>query len=164
MDVRELAKVALRVLSVYILAQALIVLPGLLDVAVEGTPQGGIPYGPLWLTLAMVIPFVVGLLVWILAARIARWIGAAEEGSTATSPLTADTLQVLAFVTLGVLFVVKELPQAAAILYEAAFFKDAGYVLLRGEDFFVALVGTVLGMALILGSRFWMQLIRRWRA
>jgi hypothetical protein len=163
MDARTLSKLALRVLSVYILAQGFMILPGLLDVAVMGTPQGGIPYGTLWLVLAMLMPFAVGLLIWGISPWVADLAVGSRESGTSVSPLAAETLQVIAFVTIGSGILIIELPRAAGILYEAAFYKDAGYVLLRGEDFFVAIATIILSMALILGGKYFTTLIRRLR-
>lgn len=163
MDARVLAKLALRVFAIYIIAQGILILPGLLDIAVQAKPSDPILSYPLFLVLATVAPFVTGALLWSLAPRVATWILREAEASIPASPVTSEALQIIAFVTLGAVLLVNTLPRIVGILFAAITTKDLGYVILRGEDFFTAVGVAVLGLALSLGGAFFTRLVRRLR-
>lgn len=164
MDARVLARVALRVLGVYFIAQGIFLLPGFLNVAIQATPSDTFQtYTPL-LVLAVLSQFIVGALLWVLASRVATWIVRDAEGGTPASPVTAEALQTIAYVSLGAVLLVSALPRIFGILFAATMQGNPSYVLLRGEDFFTAVGVAILGMALSFGGRYFTRFLKRIRS
>ena len=168
MDAKSLSTLGLRLLGLYLIGIGMMLLPTFVGIA-HNAARLDAPVTAYWdshLT-GIFLPFIYGVALWFLAPYIARWIAGKAEGTTAAVPMDAATVQTIAFIILGVYFFVENLPVAVGLAIEAVGRGANGNIYFAGGQFgerlYTALLRTLFGAALMLGSGFFTQLLRRFR-
>jgi len=168
MDAKSLSTLGLRLLGLYLIGIGLMLLPAFLDIAYHvARPDPSVTtYWDFHLT-GIFLPFIYGVALWFLAPYIARWIAGKAEGGTAALPMDAATVQMIAFIILGVYFFVENLPVAVGLAIEAIGRAPNGHLYFASGPFterlYTALLRTLFGVALVLGSGFFARLFQRFR-
>lgn len=165
MDAKLLAKIALRVLAVYIIARGIMELPGLLTVRMyTGDAQfGGADF--LWIFAAIISPLIIGLCLWFLAPRAAYWVVGSGEKADLPMAVSGATLLAVAFISIGVAFVVQSLPNVLGFIYASQEPSNAalGPSVFYSRYFLSEVIRLLLGLLLMVGSKNLVRLFRRFR-
>jgi hypothetical protein len=161
------AKIALRLVAVYLLYQGLIHLAGLLALPHLMESVGADRWAIAHLAVATTMPVVAGLVLWIAASPLARLVvGQPREHEGAA---TAIQIQAVAISTAGLLLLFAAVPRFVSNFYHAViqapqldgvrYYSDSalGYLLGAGLQVF-------LGLVLIVGAGFFPRLLWRIRA
>lgn len=158
MDAKLFGQVALRVLAVYVFALGLMALPNLYQVLHDHV----VPEEPrldyrLFAT-ALTLPLVIGLLIWVSAPLLSRWMVSGAKESSLAEPLGVNHLQTVALTTLGLILAYHGVSSLVIYVAEGA---------LDSAGFSTILLGYViqlsLGIALILGGKFFTRWFKRLR-
>lgn len=155
MDAKLLAKIALRVLAVYIIAKGIMALPELMELPIY---TGDAHYaGPsfLWIFAAVISPLIIGLFLWLIAPRAAHWIVGDVGKANLSMAVSGATLLTVAFISVGVTFVVLSLPNILGLIYISQDPSTAriGPDVFRSRYFFTETIRLFLGLLLIVGTK-----------
>ena len=145
MDARSFAQVALRLMAVLLIFIGLADLSGLVVVLTDhGVPRA--PSGDIRLYfVSLIFPMVLGLVLWMISSRLARWIVGKDEGSGSFVPLDVSRFQTVAFVVLGAWLAIKALSGLLVIAANSQW-EDPRY--------WERVTELVLSICLIVGARF----------
>lgn len=165
MDAKLLAKIALRVLAVYIIAKGITELPELMTVQVYA---GDAHYaGPdfLWIFSAVISPLIIGLCLWFLAPRAANWVVGSAGNADLSMKVSGATLLAVAFISIGVAFVVQSLPNVLGLIYVSQEPSGGaqGPSVFYSRYFLSECIRLVLGLVLMIGTKNLVRLFRRFR-
>jgi hypothetical protein len=158
------AQILIRVLSVYLIAQAIEVVPQMASfpfASYTETEDSSLVY---WVVaLAFVMPLLVGIALWLIAPPLAKAIVGRSAGATPEAPLTTSTVVGSAISAAGLLVILIYLPSFVStwVRYEAAggtFNADELRIHLFAQGARVC-----FGAALFAGVRYWVVLIHRFR-
>jgi hypothetical protein len=168
MEPNILARIAVRIVAIYIIAQGMMYLPSIYTVMLYNDGRSGIDVAGIVAVIAAIFgPLVVGVVLWLVAPALSRWIvGAIEsgEGSSATS----GQIQAVAISTAGLIIVFISLPGFISLLVQTF----GGAYEFEGQRIFsINTVANLLasglkvlfGVLLILGVRFWIRLLHRFK-
>lgn len=161
MDAKLLAKLALRVLALFMIATGVMALPqiGTLD------NQNGSSFSLLAATLVVMDagPVLVGIALWFLAPILADWMVGEADSPARAKAVDADTLQTIAFATVGLVVAIQAGSYLAGIFLTAATLPNDFQAFLHSYIFVAQLVKLVLGLALLVGAQFFSRLLLRLR-
>lgn len=167
MDARLLAKIALRVLAVYMISIGILELPQIATMNIASQDVGTLIF--FTFMFMEVAPFALGVTLWLLAPRIGDWmVGKSVAAAPAKSVSTAD-LQTIAFVTIGLLIAIQAGAYIIGVIYSslliASWPDEANRYpsLFRNPMFGAQIAKLVLGLALLFGAKFFTRLFRRFR-
>jgi len=171
MDAKSLSTIGLRLLAVYLVATGLMAIPVYLGF-IHDAGWSNSPGSANWNFHLMVIlaPFVVGAALWFLAPHVAKWVLGKTENSAVSERADVVGLQTAAFSVLGIFIVIQNLPTLIYLIVDALGFAPGsniplanGQTIWSSDQFYVALLRTLFGAALVLGSGFFTRLFRRFR-
>lgn len=167
MDAKLLAKIALRVLAVYIISIGILELPQIATMNIASQDVGTLIF--FTFIFMDIAPFALGVTIWLLAPRIGGWIvGKSVSAVPAKSVSTAD-LQTIAFVTIGLLIAIQASAYIIGVIYSSLLIAtwpgghDKYPPLFLSPMFGAQIAKLVLGLALLFGAKFFTQLFRRFR-
>ncbi len=164
MNPTQFAQILLRVLSVYLIAQAIEVVPQIASYPFGSEAELDEAHLAYWLvSLAIVMPLLIGIALWLIAPRLAQGIVGRSVSSSGEAPLTANAVAGSAISVAGLLIICVYLPSfvGAWIQYDAAgntFNANQLRVHLIAQGARVC-----LGVLLLVGVRYWVALIKRLR-
>jgi len=158
------AQILVRVLAIYLMAEAIMVAPQIASFPFTtnaGSEESNIVYRALG--LAFLMPLLVGILLWAFASKISTLVVGRKSTLSSDSPLTTSSVASVAISVAGLLIVIIYLPSlvSAWVQYDAAsetFNADKlrTYLLAQGARVF-------LGVLLFVGVRYWVSLINHFR-
>ncbi len=174
MNPQVLAKIAIRILSIYLISQYIVQISGYLVMQLAATVRQESIDSLLFLILSMA-PLVLGILLWIISGTLAKWVvgkttdtdyveGEEKEGM----PLNAFQLQAVALSTAGLLIIFTTLPSIFNLLFQM-FSEDSvleGIIMHENGIpglFFGLLFKVVLGILLVMGNGFWSNLLYKFK-
>jgi len=168
MNAESTVKLSLKVLSIYIIGVGLSQIPeyvAFMDGALPGVQFSADVNFYLSLVFS---PLIVGIALWFAAPPAARFIakGVVQEE---TSDSHVQSLQAVAFATLGMYFVVENLPQLISSIIRLISGQDTQALTHAGRTFVsynqleVVALRVILGVILVVGAQFFTQLLRRLR-
>lgn len=158
MDAKTFGQVVLRILAVYFVAIGVMALPNLVEVLWDkAVPEdSNIDYRVF--AVALSLPFIIGLLVWMWAPRLSlRMVGGSED-RTPIEALDAGKVQTIALTILGLIFVLHGFKSLVVYVAEGAWTSAGFTTVLWGYVFEL-----LLGVALILGGKFFARWFKRLR-
>lgn len=161
MDAKLLAKIALRVVAVFMIAMGIMALP---QIAGMNDPSRA-SFSALTLIIVLMEagPVLVGIVLWFLAPILADWmVGDAQPPATAGA-LDAQTLQAIAFATVGLVVTIQAGAYIAGIGVTAMTSPNDFQVFLHSYVFAAQIIKLVLGLALLVGARAFSRLLLRLR-
>lgn len=167
MDAKLLAKIALRVLAVYIVSIGILELPQIATMNIASQDVGTLIF--FTFIFMDVAPFALGVTLWLLAPRIGGWIVGKSSSPAPAKSLGMAELQIIAFVTVGLVIAIQAAASLLGVIYSSllvASWPDVSnkYPSLFLTPMFGAQVAKlVLGLALLFGAKFFTQLFRRFR-
>jgi hypothetical protein len=158
------AQILVRVLAVYLIAQAIMVVPQIAYFPFGSEAELVDTHLVYWVvSLAILMPLLVGIALWLIAPHLAKAIVGRNASTTGVAPLTIDAAVGSAISVAGLLIVVIYLPSFVStwVQYEAAgstFNADklTFHLIAQGAR-------VCFGVLLIVGVRYWVALIHRFR-
>ena len=168
MNAESTVKLSLKVLSIYFIGVGLSLIPEY--VAFIGGALPGVQFSAdvnFYLSLVF-SPLLFGIALWFLASPAARLIakGVVQENSTDSH---VQSLQTMAFATLGIYFVVENLPLVVGSIIRLISGEDtqalahAGHTFVSYNQLEVVALRVILGVILVFGAQFFAQLLRQLR-
>jgi len=166
MNLKSLSKIALRVLAVFFIFEGIGNLPMLAQSISYYGSTVTVKWFPLWESAVLLAPIVLGVIVWILAGAIAAKMVDRNGNDESTIQLDAFTLQTMAFVTLGIFFIIQCVPNIAGTLYISLTATAAQHQppLLDNYYFLEEVFKLILAVVLVVSARFFTRLFRHLRA
>lgn len=171
MDAKSFCTFGLRLLAVYLIATGIKDVPIYLGFIYDALGPN-LSASPNWnfYLAGFLSPFVIGAILWILAPYLAKWILRKTEDIAISERTDVSSLQTAAFTVLGICFVVQNLPMLIYLIIDALGFAPGsnipladGQTIWGSDRFYVALLRTLFGASLVVGSGFFTQLFRRFR-
>lgn len=165
MDAKLLAKIALRVLAVYMIAKGIMELPALMTVPVYASDAHYAGPDFLWIFAAVLSPLIIGLGLWFLATRAANWVVGSGENADVPMEVSGATLLAVAFISIGVVFVVQSLPNVLGLIYASEEPSNGaqGPSVFYSRYFLSECIRLILGLVLMAGTRNLVRLFHRFR-
>lgn len=171
MDAKSLSTFGLRLLAVYLIATGLTDIPIYLGfIYAAAGPNSSASANWNFYLAGILSPFVVGAALWFLAPYVAKWVLGKAENSAVSERADVASLQTAAFSVLGIFIVIQNLPILIYLIVDALGFAPGsniplanGQTIWSSDRFYVALLRTLFGAALVLGSGFFTQVFRRFR-
>ena len=171
MDAKSFSTFGLRLLAVYLIATGLIDIPVYLGfIYDEVLPNSSASANWNFYLAGFLSPFVVGAILWFLAPHIAKWAVGKTENIAVSERVDVMSLQTAAFSVLGIFIVIQNLPTLIYLIVDALGFAPGsniplanGQTIWSSDRFYVALLRTLFGAALVLGSGFFARAFRRFR-
>jgi hypothetical protein len=171
MDAKSLATLGLRLMAVYLIAAGITDLPIYLGAVYDAVaPHSSLSANWGFYLMGVLSPFVIGAALWFLAPSIGKRVMGKAGDTTVSGSVDASNLQTAAFSVLGVYFVIQSLPILIFLIVDALGFAPGSNIPLANgqsiwstDHFYGALLRTVFGTALVLGSGFFTRLFRRFR-
>jgi hypothetical protein len=162
-----LARIAIRLVAIYLLSQGLIYVPGLLALPGLSESAGASTFSVVQVVLVSILPLLLGLALWIGAPPISRLVvGPVHEEER---PATAIEIQAVAISTAGLILLFIAVPRLVSSFYLAVVeapqidgvrsYNDGLIGMLLGAGLQV-----LLAVLLIAGARFWPRVLWRIRA
>lgn len=162
-----LAKIAIRLVSIYLISQCVVFLPNVLPLLGMGESAGSAQALVFWVILVPALPFLMGIVLWIGAPRLSKLVvGPSRDQDSAASP---TELQAIAIATAGLILLFAAIPRLASSFYVAVIAApQLDGVRYYGDGPMGVLIGAVLqvlfAVALILGAKFWARALWRVRS
>jgi len=169
MNAHLLAKIALRVLSVYIMARGIMELPNLYTISLyAGSVVSEMEAQKSILYLAVVSPVVVGLALWFLASPLSSLVVGPEAGTHTPKNISVSEIQAVVIATVGFILFFFTVPGFVGLmvqLYGTQNMIDGERIFNSNTLSYVLSSGLklLLGLLLIMGARFWVRLLTRFR-
>jgi hypothetical protein len=156
MALRALVFAGLRVLAIYLVAQVISLMPLVVPFVRASINEGGVT---LWVVLTVIGMIVMAVVLWLFAGRLASGV-VRECDPTIQFSLTLEDAYSLAFVVLGLYFVLDALPGAVISIYRlisATSQYPVGDVVRSQRLLDMYRTGITLGagLAALLGHRIW---------
>lgn len=163
MNAKSLSKIALRVPALFFIIEGIGSLQ--MRTVIFSYPGSAVKSITLWGVATLLAPIILGVIVWIFAGTIASWIVDRNDNDESTAPLDAPTLQTIAFVTLGIFFLIQCVPIIAGMIYTSLTTPDDWHQpsLWVNRYFLEKILELILALVLVLGARFFTRLIWRLR-
>lgn len=171
MDAKSLSTLGIRLLAIYLIVTEMTDIPKYLRLIYDwvGPNSSASANWGFYLT-GILSPFVVGAVLWFLAPHLAKWVLGKPKDTSISDGADVASLQTAAFSVLGIYFVAQNLPILIYLIADALGFVPGSNIPLAngqtiwGSDWFYgALLRTLFGAALVLGSGFFTRLFRRFR-
>jgi hypothetical protein len=168
MEPKGLSQILIRVLSIYVLVKALMLLPELFTASHMARNLEIEKYLYFTYAITIVFPFVFGVVLWFLAPTLSKWVTSGIEQTTETSSFNTEALQVAIISTVGLLIIFLAIPSILSLgiqLYESSTVIE-GKRLFNNNSlaYFIGQVAKlVLGIALVSGVKVWVRFINRFR-
>ncbi|MBT3012976.1 MAG: hypothetical protein KUF77_15430 [Candidatus Thiodiazotropha sp. (ex Lucina aurantia)] len=168
MEPKALSQILIRVLSVYVLVKALMLLPELFTVSHLLGNDKDEKHLYLIYAITIVFPFVFGIVLWHFAPALSERITSGLVKTKESTSLQTEALQVAIIATVGFLVIFLSIPSTLSLgmqLFETS-------TLIEGERVFNAnslayFIGQVakllLGVVMVVGVKTWVRLINRFR-
>ena len=162
------AKIAIKIVAVYLMAQGIMQVPSIISLfQFSSTPMGENAQVIFVLVSAIFMPLIAGILLWAISNWLSRYIVAGvPQDESANNSL--PHIQAVAISTVGLIVVVLSLPQLislavqlfghTSVLNDEKVFSTA--IL---SSFVASCVKVVLGLALVLGASGWVKLLYKIR-
>lgn len=165
MNAKSVSKIALRVLAVFFIFEGIGNLPMLAGSISHYGSTVAFKWVPLWESTVLIAPIVLGVIVWSFAERIANWMVNRTDTGEPAVQLDASNFQTIAFVTLGIFFLIQCVPNIAGIVYMSLTVSVAQQLppLWQNLYFVEEILKLVLAAILVLRARFLTQLFVRLR-
>ncbi|MBL3601795.1 MAG: hypothetical protein JMN25_18350 [gamma proteobacterium endosymbiont of Lamellibrachia anaximandri] len=168
MEPRDLSQILIRVLSIYVLVKALMLLPELFTAShLAGWPE---IERHLYLIYAMttVFPFVFAIALWFLAPTLSKWLVVGINRTQESTSFNIDALQAAIIATAGLLVIFLAIPSTLSLgiqLFESSILTESERVYNSNTlaYFMGQIAKLVLGFVLLVGVRSWVRLINRFR-
>lgn len=161
MDARLAAKIAVRVLALWIAAHGILPLPQVADAVIQhGDAVSALVIPLLLLELG---PLIVAVTLWIFSPKIAIWMVGKADGTSSSESPSADNLQTAAFATVGLVLAILAASYIVGILAMSVTSPTDFYSLMHTYVFYEQFTKLVLGLAFMLGAGFFTRLFRRLR-
>ncbi|HEY1772673.1 MAG TPA: hypothetical protein VGH91_05715 [Gammaproteobacteria bacterium] len=164
MDARLLAKLLLRILAVYTVAEGVMQFAALSDIESRVSD----PQKELLIVVALSV-LMTAVALWFLAPALARWAVGKSTISTGNLPIGAANLQSIGFACIGMLIVVQALPPLVLRIFESATIlasrtsNQDPSTLITSAYFYTDLFKLTLGIVLLFGAGFFTRAFRRFR-
>lgn len=111
MDAKSFAQVALRLFAVFMIIMGLVGLPGVVLALKDNSVPLDSKVDIRLYIASLLLPIVLGVLIWIASPSMARWMAGKDERSGSAVQLDVQRMQAVAFVVLGVWLAIKTLSQ-----------------------------------------------------
>jgi hypothetical protein len=163
MDAKLLAKLLFRMLAVYTIVEGIMQLSTLSSLESRvNNPQGEL------LIVVAISASITGLLLWVIAPKLAGWAVGRPTTSTATSSIDAANLQSIGFACIGMLLVAEALPRLIFRIFESIVLSTlASNALLNSPITSAYFYGDasklIVGLVLLFGAKFFTRQLRRFR-
>jgi hypothetical protein len=144
MDAKSFAQVALRLLAVFMIFAGLVALPAIVLALKDNSVPLDSKVDVRLYIASLLFPMILGVVIWMISPRLARWMVGKSEASGSFVPLDVTRLQTVAFVVLGTWLAIKTLSQVLVFAANAEW-----------SDPFVwqQVVGLALSLCLIAGAK-----------
>ena len=161
MDAKLLAKAALRVLAVFMFATGIMALPQL--ASMNYLPDMAEFVSLITATVMLGAPLLIGLVIWMLAPRIAGWVVGKVDAASAPVPADAANIQAIAFVTVGMVLAIQAGSYVLAVIYVLFTSPEMSGSLAHSYVLPAQIAKLVLGLVLLGGARIFTRLLQRVR-
>lgn len=145
MDARSFAQVVLRLLAVFMIFMGLAGLPALVWTLMDHSAPLDSKINTHLFTVSLVLPMLLGVVMWVITPRLARWMVGKRESSEQIVLLDVTRFQTVAFVVLGAWLAIKALSGLLVIAANSQW-EDPRY--------WERVTELVLSICLIVGARF----------
>ena len=162
MDAKTLAKVGLRILAVYFIAEGIVQVWAFLSLRIAWSSTTTFKHTSILIIFAVLSPALVGILLWLVAPAAGRWAAGREAHEKSAIPLNAQTLLDIGLIAIGVSLFCAAVIAALGSIY-STLASEQPRALLQDDYVLSQMVQAALGVALILGARFFTRLFYRLR-
>ena len=168
MEPRSLSQILIRVLSIYLLVKALMLLPELFTVSHLVGYEEIEKHLYLIYAMTIVLPFVFGIALWFLAPSLSKRMVRGLINTQESASFNSEAIQVAIIATVGFLVIVIAIPSMLSLgiqLYESSSLIDGKRVFNTNSlAYFIGQTAKLLlGIALVVGVRTWVRLINLFR-
>ena len=162
MEPVTLSLILLRVLSVYLVAKGILFIPEIATVWSRISTYGSESPGLGLMSLLIVAPLLLGVFLWAMSPRLAKIIVQNEGPREKTGAVSISHIQSAILATVGMILVLVTIP--GLVSNAVLFFGEEGHFSTAASAHFWAQVAKLaLGAALVVGSNFFVRLMRRFR-
>ena len=164
----DLARIVIKGLAIFLIAQGLIQIPNLVISLQYSEPPSNQGYQfQTLLTMITFTPLIAGIVLWFFADKLAGIIVGDVEPSP-TDSATANEIQAVAMSSIGLLILVLSIPRMVSLVIQLS--ANTGSMDSTGNLFVVLsaelaseIIKFILAVSLILGISGWLKLLRRLR-
>ncbi len=168
MEPNILARIAVRVVAIYVIARGIMYLPSIYTVLLYNDGRSGIDTAGIVAIIAAVFgPLVVGIVLWMVTPALSKWIVGEKNGGE-ESGTSIGQLQAVAISTAGLVIVFVSLPGFISLLIQTfggayEFEGQRTFNVNSVANFLASGLKVLFGILLVLGVRFWVRLLHRFK-
>jgi len=169
MEPTTLAKIAVRVVAIYLVVQGIAQTPGIIPLFTYSSFEGSESVQIMTvLVLVILFPLIVGTFLWLASEKLSRAIVGGGVESDSSSSIDASHIQAVAISTIGLIVLFLALPQLAGSVIQL--FGSSNII--DGERVFNATaisylvinsMELLLGLCLVVGANFWVKVLNNFR-
>lgn len=170
MEPNLLAKISIRVVSLYVISKGFMMLPYIFTFFLKSETSNPIDGLEIFITVASIIaPMIFGLGLWFLAPAISKLMVGEPNPKLVQVKLTASQLHTIAISTAGLIIVVLTVPSLVYKLHQFFTnpdmfqFDQKKYEIWFASDILAELLKLLFGLSLMLGSPFFVRLLHKFR-
>jgi len=164
-----LARIAVRIVAIYVIAQGIMYLPSMYTALSYSGASYEFDVSAVAVIIAAIFgPLIVGIILWVVAPAVSKSIIGDVNNRKVEAGATIDQYQAVAISTAGLVIVFISLPGFISLLVQAF---GGSYEFEGQKTFDINVVARLLasglkvlfGVLLVLGVRFWVQLLHRFK-
>ena len=164
-----LAKISIRIVAIYLMAQGIIQVPGIATVLSYPSAQGSTSLQIiLAISFAIITPLIFGVFLWVISNKLSTWVVGGSYNTESENELNSAQLQAIAFCTIGLVIMFMTIPSLVGQIIQLysnpdIFDGDRAFNTIAVSNIVATSLKVFLGLLLVLGTKFWVRLLHNFR-